>query len=147
MLAGSRRSRRCWMRWCGMHDRRDSHLPALGLELERDREPLLGVVEIEARDLAEPADAIAERVPVDPERRRRTRAIAVYVEVGAEGLDVVGAVLGIVGAEEAKRRRCVARLSQPLRDVGEHRWAVDLLVGHELTRAVTELDAAVHHAT
>ena len=91
-------------------------------EREVEAKADVGVVEVEAGDVAHAVEAVEDGVAVDPEQGRRFLGAAAGVEEGLEGADQVGAVLAVVGdqggeglvVEGAQLRQSFGREDQPV---------------------------------
>ena len=67
-----------------------------GLDPEGEALAVLALVHVEAGELADPVEAVADGVAVGEEVARGSDRRGVVLEVGGEGLDELGAVAGVV---------------------------------------------------
>ena len=79
----------------------------LRLDPETEALAIVGARRVQAGELAQALEPIGDRVAVRRDRRRRGVHVRAVGQVGAEGADEVGAVVGVVG-----ERRADARVAQ-----------------------------------
>src|SRR3954453_7085503 len=73
------------------------------LEAEAKLLPPLARADVMARQLLDPFQPVADRVPVGEQARGRLRHVAVVVQIGLHGFLELGLVLLVVGGERGER--------------------------------------------